>query len=154
MLSDDEGRFITLCQHGRLYEELMSQAGIPHRNCAKKAFFEVLFGTNQFCSPLKRRFVATFPGVAEVARLHKRNDYRFLSHVLQNIESHFVINTVCRRLMSELPEAPVFTIHDSILTTPKYAGRVQASFEDEFALIGLSPSFEITDYGKDSNAQR
>ena len=72
---------------------------------------------NSVTSEFKRRFSETFPKVAEVIRQHKRKDYRFLSRLLQNYESTVIINRVCRRLMNEHPAAPIYTIHDSILTT-------------------------------------
>ena len=63
------------------------------------------------------------------------------------MESGFVLNTVCRRLMKEMPEVPVFTIHDSVLTTPSHADDVLRIFRQEFRSVGLSPRFHVTDYG-------
>jgi hypothetical protein len=110
--------------------------------------FEVLYGKNCSVSPIKSRFNELFAGVAQVVRELKRKDYRFLSRLMQKVESGFVVNIVCRRLMTEVPEAPVFTIHDSILTTRPHADDVLRIFREEFRLVGLSPSFHVTDYAQ------
>jgi hypothetical protein len=99
-----------------------------------------------FRSTFKQNFEKVFPNVAELIRSLKRRDHAFLSCLMQNIESNFIINTVCRRLMNEMPEAPVFTIHDSILTTEPFVDDIQAIMKGEFSHLGLSPSFHIEDY--------
>jgi hypothetical protein len=146
-LSVDERRFLRLCEEGRLYEELMEITGTRIRQWAKEGFFELLFGKNSVTSAFKSAFTEAFPHVAEVARIHKRKDYRFLSRLLQNYESTVVINRVCRRLMTEHPAAPVFTIHDSVLTTAEYQADVGRIVRQEFASLGLVPSLHIEPYG-------
>jgi hypothetical protein len=147
-LSDDEQQFVRLCGEGHLYEELMERMELPFRKWVKQDFFEVLFGKNSLKSPLKEEFKELFPHVAEVIRSLKRHDYKFLPCLMQNIESNFVINTVCRRLMNEIPDAPVFTIHDSILTTNEFADEVQQIMSEEFQGLGLSPKLHRKDYGR------
>ena len=149
VLAPDEAHFITLCEQGRLYENLMEHAEIPVRTWAKEVLFEIMYGQNRTRSKNKTSFNEMFPSVAKVVRTLKRKDYCFLSRLLQNIESNFVINTVCRRLMSEHSEIPLITIHDSILTTPAHAETVQDIFMQEFQCLGLNPSFHVTQYGKD-----
>ncbi len=148
-LSQDEQHFVRLCEEGQLYEELMERVEMPVRKWVKQDFFEVLFGKNSLKSPLKEEFKELFPNVAEVIRIHKRQDYKFLPCLMQNIESNFIINTVCRRLMNEIPDAPVFTIHDSILTTREFADEVQEIIKEEFRRLGLSPTLHRKDYGKE-----
>ena len=146
-LSQDELSFVELCETGQLYDCFMDRMNFPIRKWAKKDVFAVIYGTNSFTSPLKEDFNEFFPGVAEVVRVHKRKDYRYLPHLMQNIESNFVINTVCRRLMNEIPDAPVFTIHDSILTTRPWVEQIQKIMQDEFGKLGLSPTLHEDDYG-------
>ena len=57
-----------------------------------------------------------------------------------------MIHGVCERLRKELPEAPVLTIHDSIMTTKPYLGPVRAVLNDEFKGLFLSPSFKEQDF--------
>ena len=148
-LQEDELLFIGLCERGELYEYLGSHEEVPVRNWTKKQFFEVIFGKTRATSPMKSMFAEEFPNVAEVVRAHKKKDYRHLPRLLQNIEANFMINTVCRRIMNELPGAPVFTIHDSILTTRQFVSPIRDVMMEEFARLGLTPSLDEEDYGND-----
>ena len=138
---------MTLCEEGRLYEYLMGRREILVRDWIKEEFFQMIYGKNSFRSPLKDDFRELFSGVAQVMQVHKRRDYRFLPRLMQNIEANFVINGLCRRLMRELPEAPVFTIHDSLLTTGQYVQAFQEVILEEFARLGLQPTLHVKDYG-------
>lgn len=146
-LKPDEVCFVRLCEQGRLYEDFMDRLEMPVRNWVKKLFFEMIYGDNRFQSPLKADFTEVFPNVAEVVRVHKRKDHGFLPRLMQNIEANFVINTVCRRLMNELPDVPVLTLHDCLLTTKQCADLVVQVMREEFHRLGLVPSLHIRDYG-------
>ena len=149
-LTPDEQHFVTLCEQGRLYrtfKEEMKEREMPLLHTVKTELFEVLFGSNRLKSRLKDIFGDMFPGVAEVIRVHKTKDYRFLPRLLQNVEANFIINTVCRRIMLEMPEVPVFTIHDSVLTTRLDMEPIRQIMIDEFARLGLTPTLHQKDYG-------
>lgn len=146
-LKPDEMAFVRLCEQGNLYEHFMGRVEMPVRKWVKKDFFMVLYGDNRHQSPLKADFAEVFPNVAEVVKVHKRKDHSFLPRLMQNIEANFIINTVCRRMMKELPDAPVLTIHDCLLTTPPFVEPVTSVMREEFARLGLSPTFHVTQYG-------
>ena len=145
-LKADEREYVQLCESGQLYETLMEAMEVMSRRWIKEQFFGVIYGKNQVQSELKTRFRELFPNVAAVIQELKRKDYRFLPCLMQNLESHFIINMVCGRLMTELPQAPVFTIHDSILTTRRYVDRVEATLREEFTRLGLSPTLHSECY--------
>lgn len=150
-LSQDEQYFVTLCEQGKLYRTLkeeMEDREMPLLNWIKTEMFEVLFGPNRVKSRLKDIFDDMYPGVAEVIRVQKRKDYAFLPRLLQNIEANFVINGVCRRLMVEMPDAPVYTIHDSVLTTRPFVDPIRQIMIEEFARLGLTPKLHEKDYGE------
>lgn len=147
-LKRDELQYVKLCQEGRLYEDFMARLAVYDRNCLKKWFFEFLYSGNRFRSSLKEDFCEVYPNVAEVVRAHKRKDHAFLPRLMQNIEANFIVNTVCRRLMNEMPDAPVLTIHDCLLTTPAFAEDVMEVMREEFARLGLLPRFHIKAHGE------
>lgn len=150
-LAQDEQYFVTLCEEGKLYRTLreeMEDREMPLRQWVKTEMFEVLFGSNRLQSRMKEIFGEMFPGVAEVIRVHKRKDYAFLPRLLQNIEANFIINGVCRRIMVEMPDAPVYTIHDSILTTRVFVEPIRQIIFEEFARLGLTPTLHEKDYGE------
>ena len=45
-------------------------------------------------------------------------------------------------VMRRFPQAPVYTIHDAILTTCDWMNWVEAVWRDEFARYGIRPSFK------------
>ena len=150
-LAPDEAHFVRLCEQGKLYatfDEQMEILEMPLRHWLKQEAFEVIYGPNRKKTRLKSIFEELFPGVAEVIRVHKRKDYRFLPRLLQNIEANFVINTVCRRIMTEMPDTPMFTIHDSVLTTRQFVEPVRRIMFEEFARLGLTPTLHQKDYGE------
>lgn len=54
--------------------------------------------------------------------------------------------------MQEIPDAPVFTIHDSLMTTSPFVDAVRAIIIEEFSRLGLSPTLHEDDYGKKAEA--
>jgi hypothetical protein len=145
-LEEDELWFLRLCEAGKLYEECMVRLEMPVRDWVKGWFFEYAYGRNHFQSPFKADFAEVFPNVAEFMRLLKRKDHTFLPCLMQNVEANFIINTVCRRLMSEFPEAPVLTIHDCLLTTPPHVDTIERVMREEFHRLGLAPTFHLKAY--------
>lgn len=121
--------------------------GIQDRSALKKSFFQLIFAKNRFQSPLKTLFEKLFPNVAEVVRALKGKDHTFLPRLMQHVEANFVINTVCRRLMDKFPDAPVVTIHDSLLTTPPHADTIRRVMLEEFDRIGLAPTLHFKRHG-------
>lgn len=55
----------------------------------------------------------------------ERKWYGILATTLQRIESMLILDTVCKRIELNHPEIPLFTVHDSIATTPQYAAYVE-----------------------------
>ena len=125
----------------------MEEQEMPLLHRVKNELFKVLFGSNHLKSRMKDVFKELFPSVAEVIRVHKTKDYRFLPRLLQNIEANFIINGVCRRLMVEMQDAPVYTIHDSILTIRPFVEPIRQIMVEEFARLGLTPTLHEKDYG-------
>ena len=147
-LKPDENEFLKLCESGTLYQKLMDEMEWTHRGEVKRQFCRVLFAPNNRRFPLKTKFRELFPSVAALIRKLKRKDHRFLSYLLQNIESHLMIHCVCRRLMTELPQAPVITIHDAILTTKPFVESVKLIIQEEFSRLSLFPRLKDEDYGR------
>ena len=116
----------------------------------KALFFEaIFFGKNRASTEgqktLKELFADLFPNVDAVMRRLKRKDHAFLACLMQHYEACFMINTVCRRLMNTVPDAPVFTIHDSILTTEAHVKIVNEVMKEEFAFLGLHPTIRVNE---------
>jgi hypothetical protein len=140
--------FISLCERGELYGFL---AGSVPKAKLKKAFFRMLYAANtlrlgpdedsdiySLARELKTAFKQLFPALAELVYTFKVNDHAYLPRLMQLVESSFMVDRVCRRLMAD--KVPVFTIHDSLLTTRQHVETAKAVMVEEFGNIGLHPT--------------
>jgi hypothetical protein len=139
--------YIAVCERGGFYESLMTDKerakGDGYRDRLKRRFYRVLFGRSRsrnacFRNELRGRFKARYPSVWAVLRALKRKNYKHSAHVLQNYESTLFIDLVCGRVLRERPDVTLYTIHDSVLTTPDAAAYVRGVILDEFAKLGVT----------------
>lgn len=145
--------YINLVVRGQLYEFLQShfqmETGLNfvERKEVKKAVFQVLFTDNRYIgqetAKPKRLFKALFPEVYEVFSAIKREDKTLLPRLLQSIESYLIVNIIAKRISIEYPDAPIFTIHDSITTTDEYIDVVERIMTEELTkAIGYAPTLD------------
>mgnify|MGYP003133748522 FL=1 len=67
--------------------------------------------------------------------------------MLQRLESQTILHKVCKRISLENPNVPIFTIHDSIVTTSNNVEFVNKVFSDVLKEnLGYSPEFEIKEW--------
>lgn len=64
-----------------------------------------------------RLFKEYFPEVYPVLNAIRSKDYKVLPLILQNLESYLIIDIICKAISKKYPHIPLFTIHDSIITT-------------------------------------
>ncbi len=103
----------------------------------------MMYGENKWKFPLKDQMAARFPSIMEMLASLKKRNYRHAAHLMQNVESTMMIHEVCRRLMDKHPHKPIFTIHDSIITTPDHAATVRQIMLDTFVHIGIHPHIRM-----------
>src|SRR5262249_4117079 len=138
--TDDIDEFFHLCVDGTIYPRLMDLTGLD-RETAKRRFFAVAYGKPRNSdTKVGRALKAAFPKTwAAIGRL-KGRDHGGLARRMQRVESYTVIWRVCHRVMRELPGAPLFTIHDSLVTAEKYVGQFRELLCDEFRrVLGVVP---------------
>jgi hypothetical protein len=135
----------SMAQSGDFYQQL-SKVMYPKRAFdkgeMKKLTYTVFFSNNRAIQGMnylpKRQFKRKFPDVYKVFSALKRKNHRALSHILQRIESEIMIQNVCKRISLEHPILPIFTIHDSIITTDGNQDYVSKVIKEEaFKLTGL-----------------
>ena len=89
-------------------------------------------------------FRKAFPEVYKVMMHYKRKNYKNLPIRLQRIEAEGVLNHCCKRIDKEYPNAPIFTIHDSVLTTMEYQKNVQRIMNEELTkFVGFPPKLSL-----------
>lgn len=121
---------------------------INDRKELKKAMFQVLFTSNQFIgqeqAAPKRIFKTQYPEVYALCNAIKQKDASLLPKLLQRIESHVMLTVIAKRLHKSYPKVPLFTVHDSILTTERNAQLVATVMQEELTrCIGYSPTLAI-----------
>jgi len=136
---------------GAFYEALQDafeqQLGyrVKDRKEVKAAVFQVLFTPNQFygqkqAAP-KRLFAQQYPELYGVLKAIKKKDPKLLPRLLQQIESHVILKVVAKRMQKLHPNVPIFTIHDSIVTTASNQLLVEQLMQDAFtSCIGSAPT--------------
>ena len=150
----DLHRYKTLVEQGRFYEYLSEEIGkelgigYSNRRKVKAAVFQVLFTDNRFLgqeeAKPKKVFKTLFPTVYDLFAQIKKSDKTSLPRLLQRLESHLMLLVITKRIAKEQPKLPIFTIHDSIITTVGNEGYVQKIVEEELkAAIGITPKLSI-----------
>ena len=114
------------------------------RELMKKTVFTVFFSENETTSRLMQKrkeiFRNLFPNVMRLFELIKSQQHRTLALLLQNIESEIFLNRIARRIAQERPDLPIFTIHDSIVTTVGNETCVEVIIREELEkAIGIRP---------------
>ena len=133
-----------MCQSGLLYESLVTQR--QGRESVKNQLLIDMNDDGSDTSSVMKRFERTYPSVFDVMTALKKDNHRRLSWILQNQEARLFIGRICGRLVREAPEIPVVTVHDSIMTTSSHFETVKAVAMEEFAKLGLRPTFKRETY--------
>lgn len=159
LMNNEFSQYINLVVSGTLYEFLEQQFTMhlgetfSNRKEVKTAVFQVLFTDNRFLgqedAKPKKMFKQMFPYVYEVFRQIKSKDKTLLPRLLQSIESYLIIDVIAKRISQEYPEAPIFTIHDSISTTERYVDIVEYIMKEELSkAIGHAPKLAREEWCK------
>jgi hypothetical protein len=160
----DIKRYIELVTNGRLYEylarEIKDELGMEFnsRKALKEVIFTVLFTANQFIGQPeagpKRVFKDRFPTVYKIFSRIKKRDKKDLPKLLQRIESHIVLDRICKRIAQEKPRLPIFTIHDCVITTVGNEEYVDSIMREFLSLyIGYQPSLKIEHWTEYTNKE-
>lgn len=124
-----------------------------NREDSKMAMMLIMFSDNLFYdSPnadYKRAFDCEYPNVYKIFTLIKHRDKNEMCMLLQRLESYLVLNVICKRISRESPRTPIYTIHDSLLTTPSNVEMVRRIMKEEAErFTGCTPILREDDYEK------
>lgn len=138
---------------GSLYELFMQQYALKHgktitRKLAKQFFLKILFSSPNWKDPHdtagKLLFSQMFPAIFEVIERSKSIYKNHLSCLLQSMEADIILHRVVPRIAREKPNLPLFTIHDSIVTTEGNQEYVKTVLlEESLEAIGFYPVTSI-----------
>lgn len=124
-----------------------SNSAVDLRKMSKEIMFTVLFSPNRSIAMSSvKMFRMLFPNVFRVFKLIKKGDgnHGALAICLQRLESELVLDRACLRISEERPDVPIFTLHDSIITTEENVGYVENVLENVLtSFMGVPPKFKI-----------
>ena len=164
---NDFTEYKNLVSSGGFYEDIIEKVrGLGKtitRDEAKILMFYTIYSSNRQPNDLLQKqmrelFNQMFPKVAELFRLIKHEfrifkdikeiegkQHNKLACLLQYIESQIILHKCCKRIWEEgNHQIPVFTIHDSIVTTAGHQDYIRHIMEEELiGAIGLPPSLDM-----------
>lgn len=157
--SENVNQYIELVKSGLLYEEfgkILFEKGLINddsslRKQAKKIIFSSIFSPNTSIGHNKaiQIFKDYFPDVYEIYSNIKFKEHRTLACTLQNFEANLILHTACQIIANEKPEIPLFTLHDSIITTEGNEEYVYNTlFEVLLNAIGVPPTLKYEKWEK------
>lgn len=119
------------------------------RKVCKKRLIAMLFASSTQFLKEQEIFKLKFPELLE--RINKFKDEagnEKLSHILFQIEACFVVDVVARRFNRKYRRnAPIFTLHDCLITTSDYVDRLQEVFNDNFIeYLGCIPKTGVKEW--------
>ncbi|WP_461488582.1 hypothetical protein [Pontibacter sp. HJ8] len=136
------------------YTELSNAFNREHdqnttRDSVKEMWSMVAFGkvraVNHVSTPDFYRFFAKrYPTVLRLYDTIKAEKYQNMAHLLQQIEAHIVLKVSSKRVTRLKPRVPLFSIHDSLVTTIDHVEFVRSVMEEELSrLVGYKPKLKI-----------
>lgn len=118
------------------------------RSVVKEITFATLFSPNTAMAYNShvRIFSQIFPGVYGMINLIKRGrgQHRAYSILLQRVESELILDKICAKINKAFPHIPIFTIHDSIVTTEEHVPVVQNFLKKIMRQnVGATPKLKV-----------
>lgn len=93
-----------------------------------------------------KKFDEKFPQFSRFLKELKKHNYKDLSKLMQNKEAYCILDVVTKEISCLYPDMPLFTIHDSIMTTQYWAKEVNLGKliqEIMFRENGVQPQINI-----------
>ncbi len=127
-------RYYESVKNGRIYEEYMSVSGWDRKTC-KDAMYKVLFANNGYKgknAKINRYFKEMYPNVWEWLKVtkEKAGTHKVIAHELQRRESNLIFDHICHKIYKKVPDARLFTVHDSIFFPKEYHDKVSDIFHN------------------------
>jgi hypothetical protein len=116
---------------------------------AKKQMLKLMYNNPKNPYTDKRPFelfCSYFPVEGQIMSELKSRDYRDFAILLQKLESHILLRDVCNQIFELDANIPIYTVHDSIITTTSNLEVVKGVIERTyFKLFGFCPKMTVED---------
>lgn len=124
------------------------------RDYSKRAMLEFLYSSPNSKEKRNKELRRILPDVVvELIAQLKQGFKEDFPIFLQNLEAHLVLDRITKRIAQERPEAPLYTIHDSVATTEEHSDFVRDALKEGLTdFFGISPKIE-TEYWLNNNSE-
>jgi hypothetical protein len=146
-LPSDLKDWITFCENGVFYEQFAETIGMlcrshSQRDLVKTDWCKFTYGPTKDWSRKWIAYCERWPTITSVLNALKADDYRNASHVLQKFESDIMIRGVAEEMRRAHPDAPICTVHDSVLTTKSMAENLRDIIKRHWSACGANPNIK------------
>ena len=131
---------------GKFYNYLSDNLELMSKKRLKDGVYKVLFGKN-FPNSFEKKFSKLFPTIYNFIKFYKKTtgNYKNLSYKLQELESDLIFNKIVKEIITQYPNTPIITVHDSILCSNSSLPMVSDIFNEKllnFFNINKNREFE------------
>ncbi|SNR58726.1 hypothetical protein SAMN04488111_1856 [Lutibacter flavus] len=114
------------------------------RKASKYVVLQTLYSSDKCHSKEIKVFKKYFPEIFMITQFIKKGrEKNFFPILMQNIEANCLLDYCTAKIAKKHPNMPLFTIHDSIITTSDYQSILEEEFEKYLKLyFGLTPKLE------------
>lgn len=118
-----------------LYSSFESTKNIEDRQKRKEEFFaKIIFGNYKYCTKydVNKEFKDMFPLIHKRIETLSLKQANLLPCAMQRVEASFIFNSVVPKILTEIPDIKLATIHDSVFCETIFAEKVKEIFEKCF----------------------
>ncbi len=125
------------------------------RDYAKKAVMEYLYSSTKNKEKRCKEVRRILPDVvSRVVDEFKAGDKTYFPIFLQNLEATLILDKITGKIAFEYPDVPLFTIHDSIITTANNAAMVRQQLEKGLNdFFGIAPIISVEEWSLNTRVE-
>lgn len=114
------------------------------RDAMKVITLTIFYSALKTKNPQIKKFKQLFPNFSKLLDLLKQSNHKNFSKMLQHIEANCIIDYVTKKLSIDYPQMPLYTIHDSIMTTESYRAILDTEMPKLISesCLGLKPQIK------------
>jgi hypothetical protein len=151
----DIATFTNLVETGTLYEHLynllyhVAPTPAQRKEFKTNEFFTYLYSNlqNKNVKPLRDIFITHFPSIHRLLTALKFQNYKLAPILLQRIEAYIVLDVIIPNLITQNPDIPLLTLHDSIISIEPNIDIIKSEMESTLLnYIGAKPTLDVSSW--------
>ncbi len=118
------------------------------REYCKQGMLEFLYCSPKSKEARYREIKTILPAlVVDLISMLKATEKNYFPIFLQNVEANLILDVITKRIAQDRPEIPLYTVHDSIVTTIEYSDYVEENLKSGLReYFGITPTIKKEDW--------